>query len=118
MEGTLAIVVHLCQIKGTVLVPELTELFSKGLNQEQPWFCWVPLPVQQTASISGHRRWEEEKRTNLFSEINGVTPGVNGLFTNISSSVFHLARETALPSALPIVLSPQFVSDSQGRAPL
>lgn len=47
--------------------------------------------VQQIASSSGHRRWEEEKRTDLFSEINGVTLDVNGLFTNMSSSVFHLA---------------------------
>jgi len=82
-------------------MPELAELPGGGLSQEQSWFCvGSSLPDQPTASSSGHGRWEEEKRTDLFREINGVTLGVNSLFTNISSSVFHLARETSSYSQL------------------
>lgn len=118
MEGAFAIADHLCQIKGMVLVLEPAELPGGELSQEQPWFLvGTPLPAQQTDSSPGNGRWEEEKRTDLFHEINGVTLDVNSLFTNISSSVVHLARETAsYPQLCPMWFPPPFVSDSQRRA--
>ena len=60
MEGAFAIAGHLCQIKGTVLVLELSELPGGGLSQEQPWFhVGSSLPAQQAAFSSGHGRREE-----------------------------------------------------------
>lgn len=108
MEGAFAIAYHLCEIKGTVLA--LTELPGLRLRQEQPWFhAGSSLSAQQTASSSGHERWEEEKGTDLFHRINGVTLGVNRLFSDISSSVFRLVTETAsYPELCPLCFPSRF----------
>lgn len=94
------------------------ELLGWGRSRAALVSCRVSFAAQQTASSSGHGRREAEERTDLFHEINGVTLGVNSLFTNISSSVFHLTGEGAsYPQPCPSRFS-LFASDAPRRAKL
>lgn len=78
----------------------LLPLLAATSNKE---WCWT----QKSLTISSQREWEGEEKRCLLFEVNGVTWCVNGLFTNLASSLSPFTSENTSVLCLAIRTAPE-----------